>query len=205
MGKKECLHTEGDVIGVNNMPEVRSQYLTNFSELVTIKPAGIGIMIISHDGKVLIGKETEDKLFMDKKAGDWSIPFETVKAGETDEDTLRRTVKEETGEEFAAQFYDVSSKFWLGDYQVGVDFPVWGRVFVMCIDKNSWNINLGMLRADNNELLEYRWVRPGAIRNMPRRRGIWEMARDLKSKIKDLDGSVYIRGKCVPGFRPNQV
>jgi 8-oxo-dGTP pyrophosphatase MutT (NUDIX family) len=65
------------------------------------------VAIINYQNKILIGKKKSDsEKFM---KGLWHIPGETVKDGETDEEALKRGVKEETGLDITVGKYISSS------------------------------------------------------------------------------------------------
>jgi len=53
------------------------------------------IAIINYNGKILIGKKKSDSL--KSLTGEWHIPGETKKEGETDMDAIVRGMSEETG------------------------------------------------------------------------------------------------------------
>lgn len=173
---------------------------------------GIAAIIVSADNKILIVKEGEDKAVLDKRKGDWGVPMETKKRMgkiklENDLKTLERLIDEETGLGSRVETACKHSN-WQGDYMISVDEPIWCRVYLLFCNENSLQLQkvTDQFVAQRDEVENLTWVNPEDIFEMPRRRGIEEMVRDyVFNTIQPEGNGVYIRGKCVPGFRPNQV
>lgn len=53
------------------------------------------VAVVNYEGRVMLGKKHSDsRKFL---AGEWHVPGETVRDGESDEDALHRGVREEAG------------------------------------------------------------------------------------------------------------
>ena len=156
---------------------------------------GVAAIILSQDGKILVIQETEDKPWLDKKRGDWSIPAETVKEGETEIEALLRVIKEEVGENGDIICYPEND--WIGDYQFGVGLSIWGRAYLLHF--NGVSDTPRSFNAERDEVINHRWITPQEIRNLPRRKGVLEIVEDFMEGRKGI-----VREECSSGFRPNQ-
>ena len=58
---------------------------------------GVGLLLLSNKGRLLILEELEAKPLIQKEAGMLTFPLETVKTGESHERSLRRLLVEEVG------------------------------------------------------------------------------------------------------------
>ena len=156
------------------------------------KIIAVGAIILSEDGKILVIQETQDKPFVDKKAGDWGFPVETALPGETIEENLKRLFAEEIGE--IEVKYDLTSD-WIGDYNGGNETkPLWGRVFLVHYKGRSDN---GVsFRSVDGEVINHSWIFPREIFGLPRRKCVIEPIRNF---IDNKRGVVC--EKCSPGAR----
>ncbi|MFH0952203.1 MAG: NUDIX hydrolase [Patescibacteria group bacterium] len=59
---------------------------------------GIGLILVNSEGKILVLEELKDKPIVEKKAGMLSFPLETLEPPETPDETVRRLIKEELGD-----------------------------------------------------------------------------------------------------------
>jgi len=173
----------------------------NISEPTTFKETeprvikGVAAVILSQDGKILIAQETENKPIIDKKRGDWSIPAETIKEGETELEALLRLIKEEVGEN--GDITCNPENDWVGDYQFGAGINIWARAYLLHF--NGTSDTPRSFSAERDEVISHRWIAPQEIRNLPRRQGVLEIVEDFMVGRKGV-----IREECSPGFRPNQ-
>ena len=156
---------------------------------------GVAAIILSQDGKILVVQETEDKPKADKKAGDWSIPAETIKEGESELEALLRLIGEEVGENGDITCNQESD--WIGDYQLKKGTNIWGRAYLLHFDGTSDIPRF--FNAERDEVINHRWIAPQEIRNLPRRKGVLEIVEDFMEGRKGI-----VREECSSGFRPNQ-
>jgi len=155
---------------------------------------GVAAIILSQDGKILVVQETEDKPKADKKAGDWSIPAETIKEGESELEALLRLIEEEVGENGDIACNQESD--WIGDYQLKKGTNIWGRAYLLHF--NGTSDTPRSFSAEQDEVINHRWIAPQEIRNLPRRKGVLEIVEDFTVGRKGV-----IREECSPGFRPD--
>lgn len=156
---------------------------------------GVIAVVLSQDGKILVAQETEDKPYMDKKRGDWTIPAETIEKGETELEAILRLIKEEVGEN-----KDITCRpeeDWIGDYQIGVGMEIWGRAYLLHFNGTSKTPRNFL--AERGEMVNHRWINPKEIINMPRRKGVIEIVNDFQSGQRGI-----VREECSAGFRQNQ-
>lgn len=177
------------------MAKIEALSTTIFKESEERKIIGVATIILSQDGKILVIQETEDKPWLDKKRGDWSIPAETIKEGETEMEALLRVIKEEVGEN--GDIICNPENDWIGDYQFGVGSNIWGRAYLLHF--NGTSDTLRSFSAERNEVINHRWIVPQEIRNLPRRKGVSEIVEDFIIGRRGI-----IQEECSPGFRPNQ-
>lgn len=156
---------------------------------------GVAAVISSQDGKILAVQETEDKPLLDKKRGDWSIPAETVEAGETELEALSRLIREEVGENGDIT-WDPKQDL-IGDYQFGAQTPIWGRAYILHFGGTSEARRTFV--AERTEVINHRWIHPDEIRDMPRRKAVLEVVEDFVAGRRGV-----VRKECTPGFRPNR-
>ena len=52
----------------------------------------VGAIIMASDGRILVVQETVSKPVIDKQPGDWTFPAETLEAGETIIEGVRRMI-----------------------------------------------------------------------------------------------------------------
>lgn len=156
---------------------------------------GVAAVIVSGDGKILLVQETVDKPHIDKHAGDWSIPAETMREGEDEIDALSRLIAEEVGEE--GDITCNPAEDWLGDYRVKGRKDKWARAYVLRF--NGTSDTPRSFRAVGDEVINHRWIDPKEIKDLPRRAGVLEVVEDF---IAGRQG--VICEECSSGFRPNQ-
>lgn len=176
------------------MAKIEALNTTIFKESGERNIMGVAAIILSQDGKILVIQETEDKPRLDKKRGDWSIPAETIKEGETETEALLRVIKEEVGEN--GDIICNPENDWIGDYQFGVGVNIWGRAYLLHF--NGTSDTPRSFSAERNEVINHRWIVPQEIRDLPRRKGVLEIVEDFVVGRKGV-----IREKCSPSFRPN--
>ena len=155
---------------------------------------GVAAVILSQDGKILVVQETGSKPILDKKAGDWSIPAETIEDGETEFGALLRLIEEELGEN--GDIICDPENDWIGDYQFGGNADIWGRAYLLFFNGTSETPRF--FTAEREEVINHHWINPQDIRNMPRRKGILEIVEDFMAGQRGV-----VREECSPGFRPN--
>lgn len=156
---------------------------------------GVAAIILSRDGKILVVQETETKTKIDKLAGDWSIPAETIKEGESELEALLRLIGEEVGENGDITCNQESD--WIGDYQLKKGTNIWGRAYLLHFNGISELPRIFTSRG--NEVINHRWINPQELRDLPRRRGVLEIVEDFLEGRKGI-----VREECSSGFRPNQ-
>lgn len=155
---------------------------------------GVAAVILSQDGKILVVQETEDKPRADKKVGDWSIPAETIKEGETEFEALLRLIEEEVGEK--GDIVCNPAEDWIGDYQLEIETDIWGRAYLLHFSGTSKTSR--SFTAERGEVINHHWIKPNEIRSMPRRKGVLEIVEDFQAGQRGV-----IREECSPGFRPD--
>ncbi len=155
---------------------------------------GVVAVILSQDGKILVVQETEGKPQLDKKAGDWSMPAETIEEGETELEALLRLIEEEIGEN--GDINCGPGNDWIGDYQFGKNSDVWGRAYLLHFNGTSETPRTFI--AEGGEVINHSWINPAEIRDMPRRRGILEIIEDFIDEKRGV-----VRQECLSGFRQN--
>jgi len=156
------------------------------------KISAVGAIIMFSDGRILIAKETQDKPEIDKKAGDWGFPVETLKEGESFNDGLKRLIEEEVG---SLEYFFDPKRDWVGDYGIeSLGKTIWERVFVLHAKASSLEAN--NLASVDNEVIDHRWVFPKSLQSLPRRSGVWEPLKDFTSGQRGV-----ICQKCSPGVR----
>lgn len=163
-------------------------------EIEERKIMGVAAVILSEDGKVLVIEETEAKPRFDKKAGDISIPAETIKKGETEFEALIRLLEEEVG--IREGMVCDPEEDWIGDYQLRKGTSIWGRVYLIHFQGRSDSSRT--FAAKNEEVVNHHWIVPSEIKSMPRRAGALEILEDFSSGRRGV-----IREECSPGFRPD--
>lgn len=156
---------------------------------------GVAAVILSQDGRILVVQETVDKPRLDKQAGDWSIPAETVEQGETELEALLRLIKEEVGEN--GDIICNPQVDWIGDYGFAAGLNIWVRAYVLHFNGSSKTPR--PFNAERNEVINHCWIDPSEIWNLPRRKGVFEVVRDFSAGRREV-----ICEECSPGFRPNQ-
>lgn len=163
-------------------------------EIEERKIMGVAAVILSEDGKVLVIEETENKPQLDKKAGDISIPAETIKERETEFEALIRLLEEEVGvrEGMACD----PETDWIGDYQLRKESGIWGRVYLVHFQGKSDSPKNFVAKGE--EVINHRWINPEDIYQMPRRAGALEIVEDFKAGRRRV-----VREECSPGFRPD--
>lgn len=134
---------------------------------------GVAIVVVSRDGKILVVQETIDRPERDRRAGDWTVPAESVEKGERPLDTLRRLIQEEIGGLKNITFD--SENDWLGDYQLNPG--LWGRAFVLHF--NGVSTQFQSFVAEKREVVNHQWIEPEEIRNMQRRGAVLEVVNDF--------------------------
>lgn len=155
---------------------------------------GVAAIILSRDGKILVVQETGNNPALDKIAGDWSIPAETIEKREIELEALLRLIKEEVGEN--GDITCDPENDWIGDYRLGDKANIWGRAYLLHFDGTSTMQRV--FSAERNEVVGHRWINPEEIRSLPRRRGVLEIVEDFMVGKKGV-----IREECFPGFRPD--
>jgi len=176
------------------MAKIEALSTTIFKESGERNIMGVAAIILSQDGKILVVQETEDRPKADKRAGDWSIPAETIKEGESEIEALLRLIEEEVGEN--GDIICNPESDWIGDYQLQKGFDKWGRAYLLYF--NGTSDAPRSFRAVGDEVINHRWMDPKKIRNLPRRAGVLEIVEDFIAGRKGV-----IREKCSPSFRPN--
>ena len=156
---------------------------------------GVIAVILSQDEKILVAQETEDKPYMDKKRGDWTIPAETIEKGETELEAVLRLIKEEVGEN--GDITCNPENDWIGDYQFEKGINIWGRAYLLHFSGTSETSR--SFTAEREELVNHQWVKPEEIINMARRKGVLEIIEDFRAGRRGI-----IKEECSPGFRPSQ-
>ena len=175
--------------------------LENISEPATSKETepriikGVIAVILSQDEKILVAQETEDKPYMDKKRGDWTIPAETIEKGETELEAVLRLIKEEVGEN--GDITCNPENDWIGDYQFEKGINIWGRAYLLHFSGTSETSRSFM--AEREEVINHHWINPEEIRSMARRKGVLEIIDDFRAGRRGI-----IKEECSPGFRPSQ-
>lgn len=156
----------------------------------TIK--AVGAIIMSDDGKILIVQETVNKPQIDKMAGDWTFPAETLKEGESIFGALSRLICEEVGE---IRYNFDSERDWIGDYNVGSgESPIWWKVFLLnAIGRSE---KQGRLSSIDGEVVGHKWVFPRELQSLPRRKGVWEPLKDFLAGQRSV-----VCLSCIPGER----
>lgn len=163
-------------------------------EIEERKIMGVAAVILSEDGKVLVVEETEDKPQLDKKAGDISIPAETIEEGETEFEALIRLLEEEVGVREGIVCNPEAD--WIGDYQLRKRSGIWGRVYLVHFQGKSDSPKGFTSKED--EVVNHHWINLDDIRHMPRRAGALEILEDFKAGRREV-----VREECSPGFRPS--
>lgn len=162
-------------------------------EIEDRKIMGVAAVILSEDDQVLVIEETEDKPQLDKKAGDISIPAETIKEGETEFEALIRLLEEEVGVREGMVCNPETD--WIGDYQLRKRSGIWGRAYLVHFQGKSDSLKGFTSKGD--EVVNHHWINPEDIRQMPRRAGALEILDDFKAGRRAV-----VREECSPGFRP---
>lgn len=176
------------------MTKIEALNTTVFKEREERNIVGVAAIILSQDGKILVVQETEEKPVVDKRAGDWSIPAETIKEGETEFEALLRVIEEEVGEN--GDITCNPENDWIGDYRLGGGINIWGRVYLLHFKGTSETPR--SFTAERKEVINHRWINPDEIKNMSRRGGILEIVEDFQAGRRGV-----IREECSPGFRPS--
>ena len=174
------------------MTKIEALNTTGFKEREERNIMGVVAIILSQDGKILVVQETENKPQIDKQAGDWSIPGETIKDGETELEALLRVIIEEVGEN--GDITCNPENDWIGDYGVGAGINIWGRAYVLHFNGTSQTTR--PFKAEGNEVINHCWIDPREIKNLPRRKGVLEIVEDFMAERRRV-----IREECSPGFR----
>lgn len=146
-------------------------------EIEERKIMGVAAVILSQDGKILVIQKTGNNLVLDKRAGDWSIPAETIKEGETEFEALLRLIKEEVGEN--GDIMCDPENDWIGDYRFRDRVNIWGRAYLLHFDGTSTTQRA--FSAERNEVVGHCWIDPREIKNLPRRRGVLEIVEDFRA------------------------
>ena len=154
----------------------------------------VGAIIMASDGRILVVQETVSKPVIDKQPGDWTFPAETLEAGETIIEGVRRMITEEVGP-LSYSFH--TTQDWIGDYGVkGPKGPIWGRVFLLHAKGSSEDFP-GLSSVDG-EVINHKWVAPRFLQGADRRKGVWEPLKDFLIGQRGV-----ICEDCTPGVRGN--